>query len=74
MSFEPRHVRACFRLDEAEPRAWTFADLLRTRDGDGDPEAFDALCDTFCALVGAPSCAVTDPDADGRIWFVALAA
>jgi hypothetical protein len=72
MSFEPRHVRACFRLDAARPRAWTFAALVRTREGDGDPEAFDALCDTFCALVGAPSCAVTD--ADGRIWFVALAA
>lgn len=74
MPFEPRHLRACLRLDEREPLAWTFADLLRTPDGDGDPEAFDALCDTFCSLVGAPSCAVTGPDSHGRIWFVALAA
>jgi hypothetical protein len=74
MPFEPRHVRACFRLDARAPRAWTFADLLRTREGDADPEAFDALYDTFCALVDAPSCAVTDPDHEGRIWFEALAA
>lgn len=71
MPFEPRHLRACLRLVEPERAAWTFADLLRTPDGDGDPEAFDALCDTFCSLVDAPSCAVTDPDDEGRIWFVA---
>lgn len=74
MTIEPRHLRACFRLDEREARAWTFADLLRTPDGNGDPEAFDALCDSFCDLVDAPSCTVTDPDPDGRVWFAAMAA
>lgn len=74
MSFEHRHLRACLRLIDHEQTAWTFADLLRAPDGEGDPEAFDALYDTFCTLVDAPSCAVTNPDPDGRIWFVALAA
>lgn len=69
MTFEPRVLRRCLRLLEPERRAWTFADLLQTPGGDPDPEAFDALYDTFCESVGADACTVTDPDEEGRIWF-----
>ena len=71
MPFEPRLLRRCLRLIEPERRAWTFADLLQTPEGEADPEVFDALYDTFCQVVGTDACTVTDPDAAGRIWFAA---
>lgn len=71
MSFEPRVLRRCLRPASGR-RAWTFADLLQTPEGDGDPEVFDALYDTFCETVGSDACTVTDPDADGLIWFAPL--
>ena len=74
MSFEPRVLRRCLRLVEPERRAWTFADLLKSPEGEGDPEVFDALYDTFCDTVGSDACTVSDPDERGLIWFAALAA
>lgn len=71
MPIEPRVLRRCLRLIETENRAWTFAEVLQTPEGESDPEVFDALYDTFCATVGTDACTVTDPDPNGVIWFAA---
>ena len=71
MSLEPHVLRRCLRLQEPERRGWTFAELLQTPEGEGDPEVFDALYDTFCEAIGINTCTVSDADPDGRIWFAA---
>ena len=73
MPIEPRVLRRCLRV-ETDRLAWTYADLLNAPDGQGDPEVFDALYDTFCETVEADACTVTNPDDEGRIWFAAQAA
>ena len=72
MSIEPRVLRRCLRIVETRRLAWTFADLLKTPDGEGDPEVFDGLYDAFCETVGTDACTVTDPDSNGLVWFAPL--